>query len=95
MAAKILLASALILGLLVGAGHQMFPTVALSMVLLKSAIGLVSLLLAVAVGAFVVATWQQFLLRHGATDTQWFWFRSEPPGLTRLREQAARQQDPH
>ena len=42
----------------------------------------------VVVGAVVSLTVSQFVLRHGGTDVQWFWFRSEPQGLVQLRAQA-------
>lgn len=29
----------------------------------------------------------QFMLRNGATDPQWFYFNSEPKGLAAMREQ--------
>lgn len=29
---------------------------------------------------------RQFILRRGGTDTAWFWFKGEPPGLERLRK---------
>jgi hypothetical protein len=28
----------------------------------------------------------EWVLRKGGTDTAWFWFNSEPKGLTALRE---------
>lgn len=31
---------------------------------------------------------RQLVLRTGGTDTQWFWFASEPTGLVRLRDEA-------
>jgi hypothetical protein len=39
------------------------------------------------------ATWgwlqvMQWVLRKGGTDTQWFWFASEPKGLVHLRRAA-------
>ena len=30
-------------------------------------------------------TLMQFILRHGGTDTRWFWFAADPPGLVKLR----------
>jgi hypothetical protein len=32
----------------------------------------------------------QFVLRKGGTDTQWFWFRGEPPGLEQQRGKSER-----
>ncbi|MEY2690418.1 MAG: hypothetical protein RL375_4618, partial [Pseudomonadota bacterium] len=40
---------------------------------------------AIAVAALVIGTVMQWVLRHGGTDTQWFWFPSDPRGLDRLR----------
>jgi hypothetical protein len=31
----------------------------------------------------------QWALRHGGTDTQWFWFPSEPKGLVQQRQAKA------
>ncbi len=46
------------------------------------------------VGAVVVyLTLMQFILRHGGTDSRWFWFAADPPGLVRLRGQKRNDRD--
>lgn len=77
-----------LLALLAGvAGHQLAPAVPLATVLLYAALGAAALLgILVAVTA-VMLTVRQFILRKGGTDTQWYWFPSEPRGLVQLRAQ--------
>lgn len=51
-------------------------------------LGLVLLALLLLLGATLATLYlAQFVLRQGGTDTQWFWFAGEPPGLQKLREQ--------
>jgi hypothetical protein len=53
------------------------------------------LIVALAVTALVIPSalislaMGQWALRHGGTDTQWFWFPSEPKGLVRQRQAQA------
>jgi hypothetical protein len=55
-------------------------------------LGLLALLIVVTVVSLTV---YQAVLRWGGTDPQWFWFRSEPPGLVGLRAQAKDRADKH
>lgn len=83
------LTAVLLLSLLAGvAGTQLAPRLPWPMVLFYSALGALALLLVLMVGAVVLLTLHQFVLRQGGTDMQWFWFRSEPPGLAQMRAQA-------
>jgi hypothetical protein len=91
-----LLARGLVASLMLGclalvAGAHLVPQVAIRTVLLYSALGAAVLLALLVLLAVATLTFQQFILRHGATDTQWFWFSSEPRGLVQLRQQAARE----
>lgn len=46
------------------------------------------------IGTVVVyLTLMQWILRHGGTDTRWFWFASDPPGLVALRGQQEHEND--
>lgn len=92
---KTLFAILLLAALAVVAGSQLAPKIPLPVVLLYSVMGAVgiSALLLVAVLAF--ATVSQWVLRHGGTDAQWFWFPGEPPGLKQLRAQAQAQSQAH
>ena len=47
----------------------------------------VGLVLVVVCMAAVGQSFNQFMLRNGATDPQWFYFNSEPKGLVEMREQ--------
>jgi hypothetical protein len=86
--AKIALAAILLTALAGVAGAQLAPEKPLFDALLFSG-ALVLILFALLLGATMVAlTVRQAILRMGGTDPQWFWFRSEPPGLVALRAQA-------
>ena len=47
----------------------------------------VGLVLVIACMAALGQGFNQFMLRNGATDPQWFYFNSEPKGLVEMREQ--------
>lgn len=88
-----LLVTALLLATLAGvAGADLAPQLPLRTLLLYAFVGAMLLLGAALVGLIVALTFRQFILRHGGTDPQWFWFRSEPPGLVQLRKEWAAQQ---
>ncbi len=70
------------------AGADLAPTVPLPTFLLYAAMVGLALVALVVVAAVASLTVSQFVLRKGGTDPQWFWFRSEPPGLQQLRAQA-------
>jgi hypothetical protein len=88
LAAKLVLATVLLLGLLSVAAADLAPQVPLAEFLWYAAIGGLGLVAIVIAGAVVSLTVSQFVLRQGGTDAQWFWFRSEPQGLVQLRAQA-------
>ena len=48
---------------------------------------LFGLAMVVACMAALGQSFNQWMLRHGATDAQWFFFTSEPKGLVEMREQ--------
>jgi hypothetical protein len=86
--AKIALAAILLMALIGVAASQLAPKMALFDVLLYSGALVLGLLALLLVGTVVSLTVSQAVLRMGGTDPQWFWFRSEPPGLVALRAQA-------
>jgi|GEM_PF-1002631 len=88
LAAKLVLAALLLLGLLSVAAADLAPRVPLATFLWYATVGGLGLVAVVIAGAVVSLTVSQFVLRHGGTDPQWFWFRSEPQGLVQLRAQA-------
>ena len=93
IALKALLAIVLLSGLAGVAGSQLVPDVPLLTVLLNCAIGAAILMAVLVFAAVVSLTFNQFILRHGGTDAAWFWFKGEPPGLERLREQLKSQKE--
>jgi predicted membrane channel-forming protein YqfA (hemolysin III family) len=93
VAAKLLLA-AVLLGLLAAvAGSKLAPTVSIYSILLYCALGAIAVFVLLAIAAAMMMAFNQFILRHGGTDTQWFWFSSEPAGLVKLRAQSRNAQD--
>ena len=86
-AAKALLAIVMLTALAGVAGSQIAPHVPLQTVLLYCAIGAAILFATLIFVAILTLTFNQFILRHGGTDPTWFWFKAEPPGLERQREQ--------
>lgn len=93
VAMKAVLAIVMLSGLAGIAGSQLAPDVPLQTVLLYCAIGVAILLTFLVFAAIVTLTFNQFILRHGGTDTAWFWFKAEPPGLERQREQLKAQKE--
>ena len=84
---KVLLAI-IMLSTLVGiAGADLAPEVPLKMILLVCAIA-AAILLAVFCFAIIIAgSVNQTIIRNGGTDNSWFWFKGEPPGLEKLRDE--------
>jgi hypothetical protein len=86
MMAKLLTATALLVGLIVFAANDLVPDVPyvqlFAYILLGAAVLAVNL-----VGLSVIyLNIQQWVLRKGGTDVAWFWFSSEPKGLAALRQ---------
>jgi hypothetical protein len=93
VAVKALLAIVMLSGLAGVAGKQLAPDVPLQTVLLYCAIGAAILFTSLVFAAVLGLTVNQFILRHGGTDAAWFWFKAEPPGLERQREQLKAQKE--
>jgi amino acid transporter len=87
LAVKALLAIVLLAALAGVAGSQIAPHVPLQTVLLYCAIGATILFAVLVFAAVVMLMFNQFILRHGGTDPTWYWFKADPPGLERQREQ--------
>lgn len=66
--------------------YKMEIEMTLKFVVLGLAAG-VGLVIAIACMAAMGQGFNQFMLRNGATDPQWFYFNSEPKGLAAMREQ--------
>ena len=81
--------AALLLGALAGvAAKSLVPDLPLPTALLYAALGAGALFVILVVWSVIAATVMQFILRHGGTDPDWFWFNGEPPGLQQLRRAA-------
>lgn len=91
LAVKALFAVVMLTALAGVAGSQIAPHVPLQTVLLYCAVGVAVFFVALVVVAILSLTFNQFILRHGGTDADWFWFKGEPPGLQKLREQLKEQ----
>ena len=87
IAVKAVLAIVMLAALAGVAGSQIAPHLPLQTVLLYCVIGSSILFAGLVFAAIVTLTFNQFILRHGGTDPTWFWFKGEPPGLEKLREQ--------
>ena len=93
VAVKVLLAIVMLSVLAGITGSQIAPHVPLQTVLLYCVIGAAILFALLVLIAIVSLTFNQFILRHGGTDADWFWFKGEPPGLERQREQLKAQKE--
>ena len=82
---KFVIAIVLITALLMFPAHQLFPHVGLGKLALWSLGGWLIVFAITAGLALIHAWWNQIILRKGGIDTQWLWFRRDPPGLERLR----------
>ena len=90
-AAKILLILPLFATVTYLIGEGSSVAFSLPAVLRYVGIGAVVLLIVGLPGIVLSLTTMQWALREGGTDSQWFWFSSEPPGLMELREDARRE----
>lgn len=93
LAVKALIAIVMLPGLAGIAGSQLAPEVPLLTILLNSAVWAAVMFVALIFVAVLSLTFNQFIIRHGGTDAAWFWFKSEPPGLERQREQLKAQKE--
>ena len=82
---KLLLAATAIVAIVAVAVRQMVPTLPTRELLLYCAGGGLAVFLLVILAAVCSLQFSQFILRHGGTDAQWFWFSGEPEGLAALR----------
>jgi hypothetical protein len=79
---KVVVAAAAVVALVAVPARRLAPNLTLA--------GLIFYLVLAFFGLVVLAVCSlqvaQFVLRKGGTDTQWFWFSAEPPGLQEQRE---------
>ena len=82
---KLLLAVAAIVALVALPLRALMPGISLGHLVGYGVAGSVGVLVLLVVGAACSLQFSQLILRMGGTDTQWFWFCGEPPGLVALR----------
>ncbi len=93
LAVKALLAIVMLTALAGVAGSQLAPDVPLATILLNCAIWAAGMFVVLVFVAILSLSFNQFILKHGGTDADWFWFKGEPPGLERQREQLKARND--
>ena len=84
--AKLFIAGLLIIGLIVLAAQDLAPNMSYAKVFVYIFLGLAALAVTLVGLSVIYLNVYEWVLRKGGTDTAWFWFNSEPKGLTALRE---------
>jgi len=84
--AKLIVALALLVGIVVVAAQDLVPGMAYAKLFAYIFIGLAALAVNLVGLCVIYLTIYQWILRKGGTDTAWFWFSSEPKGLMASRE---------
>lgn len=82
---KLLLAVVAIVALVAFPLKALVPGISLGHLVVYGVAALAGVLMLLVVGAACSLQFSQLILRMGGTDTQWFWFSVEPPGLVALR----------
>ena len=83
---KLIVALALLVGIVVVAAQDLAPNMSYAKLFAYIFIGLAALAVNLVGLSVIYLNISQWVLRKGGTDTAWFWFNSEPKGLTALRE---------
>jgi hypothetical protein len=84
--AKLIVALALLIGIVVVAAQDLAPNISYAKLFAYIFIGLAALAVNLVGLSVIYLNISQWVLRKGGTDTAWFWFNSEPKGLMALRE---------
>ena len=84
--AKLMLALALLIGIVVVAAQDLAPNMSLAKLFAYIFIGLAALAVNLVGLSVIYLNIYQWVLRKGGTDAAWFWFNSEPKGLLAVRE---------
>jgi hypothetical protein len=84
--AKLLTATALLVGLIVFAANDLVPDVPYAQLFAYILLGTAVLAVNLVGLSVIYLNIQQWVLRKGGTDVAWFWFSSEPKGLAALRK---------
>ena len=83
---KLIVALALLVGIVVVAAQDLAPNMSYAKLFAYIFIGLAALAVNLVGLSVIYLNVYEWVLRKGGTDTAWFWFNSEPKGLTALRE---------
>ena len=83
---KLIVALALLMGIVVVAAQDLVPDMSYAKLLAYFFIGLAALAVNLIGLSVIYLNVYQWVLRKGGTDTAWFWFNREPKGLIALRE---------
>jgi hypothetical protein len=84
--AKLIVALALLVGIVVVAAQDLAPNMSYAKLFAYIFIGLAALAVNLVGLSVIYLNISQWVLRKGGTDTAWFWFNSEPKGLMAVRE---------
>ena len=84
--AKLIVALALLIGIVVVAAQDLAPNITYAKLFAYIFIGLAALAVNLVGLSVIYLNISQWVLRKGGTDTAWFWFNSEPKGLMAVRE---------
>jgi hypothetical protein len=86
-AIKIFSAIAMLSAIVGVAGADLAPGVSLISILVTCAIAAAIFLILLIIGIIGGGLFNQYMIRRGGTDTSWLWFKGEPPGLEKLRDE--------
>jgi hypothetical protein len=84
--AKLIVALALLIGIVVVAAQDLAPNISYAKLFAYIFIGLAALAVNLVGLSVIYLNISQWVLRKGGTDTAWFWFNSEPKGLMAVKE---------
>jgi hypothetical protein len=84
--AKLIVALALLMGIVVVAAQDLAPNISYLKLCVYIFLGLAAVAVNLVGLSVIYLNVYQWVLRKGGTDTAWFWFKSEPKGLMALRE---------
>ena len=83
---KLIVALALLVGIVVVAAQDLAPNMSYAKLFAYIFIGLAALAVNLVGLSVIYLNVYEWVLRKGGTDTAWFWFNSEPKGLMAIRE---------
>jgi hypothetical protein len=83
---KLIVALALLVGIVVVAAQDLAPNMSYARLFAYIFIGLAALAVNLVGLSVIYLNVYEWVLRKGGTDTAWFWFNSEPKGLLAVRE---------